>query len=330
MSVPAAKRERCLTTAPARTTQPAPSTLPSQTIAPGSMTDAGADATAVDHRPGADDHTVVDDEVVVGQQVQDGVLEDLDVVADAHRAVGVADDLDARADDRAFADDDVAGDLGGREQGRRRGDGRHDASVLVQLAHGDRLLGVFDGDRGRRRDRQVAVAQGEEAGEVVGRRRADDAGRATDGDDVARQGHPGRHERALAEEDAVAEPGAGHQDRGVADLAQVADRRADHDAAVAEDGAPPDRRRDRAGADDDRVLEHGRPGADLHRGVVGADDGALGEQRSLTQARRAHDHGRRGDLRRADLGVAQRVGRSGAHRWANDGAPSTVKARSST
>ena len=40
ISVPAAKRERCFTTAPARTTQPAPSTLPSQTIAPGSTVSA--------------------------------------------------------------------------------------------------------------------------------------------------------------------------------------------------------------------------------------------------------------------------------------------------
>src|SRR5204863_2415419 len=70
-----------------------------------------ADPTAVGHRAGPDDHTVVDDEVVVGEEMQHGVLEDLHVVADAHRSVRVADDPDAGADDRAFADDDVAGDL---------------------------------------------------------------------------------------------------------------------------------------------------------------------------------------------------------------------------
>ena len=102
---------------------------------------AGADAAAVDHRPGTDDHAVVDDQVVVREQVQHGVLEDLDVVADAHRAVGVTDDLDAGTDDRAFTDDDVTGDLGGREQGGRGGDRRQDASIRVELAHGDRSPG---------------------------------------------------------------------------------------------------------------------------------------------------------------------------------------------
>ena len=74
--------------------------------------------TAVDHGARSDDDPVVDDELVVGQEVQDRVLEDLDIVADADRAVGVADDLDAGADDRAFADDDVARELGRGEQCR--------------------------------------------------------------------------------------------------------------------------------------------------------------------------------------------------------------------
>jgi hypothetical protein len=84
---------------------------------------------------------------------------------------------------------------------------------------------------------------------------------------VARQRNPRRHHRALAEEHSVAEPGARHEDRGVADLAQVADRRPDDEAAMAEGGATPDRRRDRAGADDDRILEDGRTGADLDGGA---------------------------------------------------------------
>ena len=278
MSVPAAKWERCLTTAPARTTQPAPTTLPSQTMAPGSMIERAPMRQPWIIAPGPMITPSSMIRSLSGQQVQHGVLEDLDVVADAHRAVGVADDLDAGADDRAFADDDVAGDLGGREQGGRRGDGRHDPSVVVQLADSDALLEVFDGDGGRRRDRQVAVAEGEEAGEVGGRRRADDAGRAADGDDVARQAHPRRHDGALAEEDAVAEPGAGHQLGGVADLAQVADGCPDHQAAMAEGGASPDRRRDRAECRRRRSSRARPTRSRSPRRRRGADDGALGEQ----------------------------------------------------
>jgi hypothetical protein len=82
----------------------------------------------------------------------------------------------------------------------------------------------------------------------------------------------------FAEEDAVAEPGAGHQLGGVPDLAQVAHGRPHHQAAMTERGATPDRRRDRGGADDDGVLQHDRPGADLHGAAAGADDRALGER----------------------------------------------------
>jgi len=72
----------------------------------------------VNHRAGPDDHVVFDDELVVGQQVQHGVLQDLHPGADPDRSVAVSDDLHAGADDRAVADDDVAGDLGGVEQHR--------------------------------------------------------------------------------------------------------------------------------------------------------------------------------------------------------------------
>ena len=94
---------------------------------------AGADVAAVDHRARADDHVVVDDQLVVGQQVQHRVLQDLHPGADADRAVRVADDLHAGADDRVLADDDVAGDLRGVEQHRRRGDRRGLVAVGVQL-----------------------------------------------------------------------------------------------------------------------------------------------------------------------------------------------------
>src|SRR6266508_5451736 len=101
--------------------------------------------------------------------------------------------------------------------------------------------------------------------------------RSPDGDDVARKGHPRRYEGALAEEYAVPEPGAGHEDRRVPDLAEVAHGCPNHEAAMAEHGAAPDRRRNPGSTDDHRVLEHRRSGADLDRCIVGADDGALGE-----------------------------------------------------
>ncbi len=55
---------------------------------------------------------------------------------------------------------------------------------------------------------------------------------------------PARNERALAEEHPVADPGAGHEDGGVADLAEVADGGADDQAAMTERGAAPDDGRD--------------------------------------------------------------------------------------
>ena len=159
------------------------------------------------------------------------------------------------------------------------------------------------------------------------RRSSADADRTTRGpphrDSVAGQRHPRRHEGPLAEEHAVPDPGAGHERGGVADLAQVADGGSDHLAAMAEHGAAPDRRRDPDGADDHRVLEDGRSGPDLDAGVLGADHGALGKQRSLTQTGRAHDDCGGGDLRGAGLRLAERAGGSGAHGWAKAGATSS-------
>src|SRR5207244_6571431 len=102
-----------------------------------------------------------------------------------------------------------------------------------------------------------------ETADVVGGRGSDDARRSSDHDDVARQRRPRRDEGALAEEDAISEPGAGHEDRGVPDLAQVAHGRADHLAAMTERRATADDRRDLRGADDDGVLDHGRSGPDF-------------------------------------------------------------------
>src|SRR5207244_10202134 len=102
------------------------------------------------------------------------------------------------------------------------------------------LLGLFDGDGRAGRDGEVAVAQRGEAAEIVGGDGPDDPRRPPDGDDVARQRRPRRNAGALAEEDAVPEPGAGHEDRSVPDLAEVARDCSDHRAEVAEDAPTPD------------------------------------------------------------------------------------------
>ena len=75
----------------------------------------------------------------------------------------------------------------------------------------------------RRRELQGSVAQTGETSEVVGVRVTDDARRPADGDRAVGQSRTGRYERALTEEHATAEPRAGHEDRRVADLAQIAD-----------------------------------------------------------------------------------------------------------
>ena len=67
---------------------------------------------------------------------------------------------------------------------------------------------------------------------------------------------PGWDQGAFAEEDAVTEPAAGHEDGGIADFAQVAHGGADHQAAMTEDRTPADRRGHRGGADDHAVLDH--------------------------------------------------------------------------
>ena len=71
-----------------------------------------ADVAAVDHRARADDDVIADDQTGVGQQVKDGILENLDPIADPDRTVAVTDDLDSRPDDATFPDDHVSRDFG--------------------------------------------------------------------------------------------------------------------------------------------------------------------------------------------------------------------------
>src|SRR5262249_10133397 len=114
----------------------------------------------------------------------------------------------------------------------------------------------------------------------------------TDRDDIARQRHPARHERAFTKEYTVADARAGHQYRRIADLAEVADGCADDHAAVTEHRSSPDANRDRGRADHDGVLEHRRAGSDLDVRVDGADDRTLCEQHTFAHAHTTeHDHG---------------------------------------
>jgi len=99
----------------------------------------------MDHCSRPDGDAVVDDQLIFGKQVQDGVLEDLDIVADPDGAVGVADDLYAGANYGAFAYDDVSRDLGGWEQHGRGSDRRCCVAVGVELTHTEALQCRSDG-----------------------------------------------------------------------------------------------------------------------------------------------------------------------------------------
>ena len=241
--------------------------------------------------------------------------------------MGVTDDLDAGADDRPFADDDVAGDLGGGEEDRRRGDRRDCAAVRVELCHAESLHGGFDRGRGGFGDGQIAVAQLAEALKVGRRHSSDDPCRAPNGDHVAGEGHAGRYEGALTEEHPVAEPASGHEDRCVPNLAKIAYRDADGQAAMPECRAPANVDGNAGGADDHRVLDHRGPGADRDAAGSRANDGTFGEQRAGPEPDTPDNDRRPGDPRRRLLDVPDHG--VSAHWWANDGAPSTAKARSS-
>ena len=159
MSVPAANCERCLTTAPARTTQPAPSTLPSQTIAPGSTTERApmrqpwimapgptiTPSSRMRSLSGSRCRTVFS-RICTSSPMRTGPWESPMILTPAPMIVRSPTTTSPVISAR-------------REQDRRPGDGRHDASVRVELAHGDGLLVCFDGDRRRRREGEVAVAQ---------------------------------------------------------------------------------------------------------------------------------------------------------------------------
>lgn len=104
-----------------------------------------ADGGAVDYAGGTDDDVVLDDELVVGQEVEDGVFQDLDVVADADGAVGVADNFDSGGNLAVLADDDIACDLGGFTEVGGVGYLGCLVFVGIQLAHGISFLSINGG-----------------------------------------------------------------------------------------------------------------------------------------------------------------------------------------
>jgi hypothetical protein len=243
----------------------------------------------------ADHRVVLDDQLVVRQQMQHRVLQDLHPRADPHRAMGVPDDLHARADQRAFADDHVAGDLRRVEQQGASANRRGLVTVGVQRSHAfscshrpvhgrARVVGQVG----------LMLAQHRQPLTVGVRGRPDDVGRAPDQDRAGRDHGVRRDQRALAQDAAVAQPGARHQDRAVADLAQVADGSADDRGAVTENGALTHLDRMPGRADHHPVLQDGRVVANAHRGAVGPHHQALRQDRAGADVYVTQHHRRAG------------------------------------
>ena len=105
----------------------------------------------------------------------------------------------------------------------------------------------------------------------------------------------GWDQRALAQDAAVAQTGARHEDRPIADLAQVTDGGANDRGAVTEDGALTYSDRPLECADHHAVLQDGRMVADPYRCAVRPHDQALREYRASTHLYLTHNHGGAGD-----------------------------------
>ena len=128
------------------------------------------------------------------------------------------------------------------------------------------------------------------------RGRPDDVRRAPDQHRTGRDDGVWRDQRALAQNAPAAEARAWHEDRAVADLAQVTDRRPDDGGAVAEDGALAHPDRMGGGADHHPVLQDGRVVADAHRSAMRAHHQALRQDRAGTDVDLTEDHRGSGDL----------------------------------
>src|SRR6266851_330042 len=247
---------------------------------------AAADVAAVDHRAWSDHRVVVDDQFVVGQQMQHRVLQNLYPRADADRAV------------RVCADDHVAGDLRRVEQQRASADGRSLVTVGVQRPHAFSCLHRPAQDRARVVGQVgLMLAQHRQPLAVGVRGRPDNVWRAPDEDRVGGDHGVRGNQRALAKDAAIAQTRARHEDRTVADLAQVADGGADDRGAVTENGAltNPDRMPGRANYHP--VLQYGRVVADAHCCAVCPHDQALRQYRARTDVGLTQKHCGAGDLR---------------------------------
>jgi len=126
-------------------------------------------------------------------------------------------------------------DLRGYSYDRQDVTGRGLANVFAQT------LGTIFTVESKPYEVEIVIAE-------VGETAADDQvyrltydGSVADEHGFVRDDRAGWDEGAFAEDAAVAQPRAGHEDRPVADLAQVADASAHDGGAMAEDGALPDR-----------------------------------------------------------------------------------------
>ena len=107
---------------------------------------------------------------------------------------------------------------------------------------------------------------------------------------------------ALPEDAAITQPGTGHENRPIADLAQVADVGAQHARAVPENGALPDLDRVAGPPDQHAVLQDS--GVVAHPDVpgAGAHRHPLRQVGTRSDVRATHQHRRGGDLGRGLAG----------------------------
>ena len=122
------------------------------------------------------------------------------------------------------------------------------------------------------------------------RGRPDDVRWAPDQDRPGRDHGARRDQRALAQDAAITEPGTGHEDRAVADLAQIADGGADDRGAVTENGALPHPDGMLGRADHHPVFQDGRVVADAHRRAVRPHHQALRQDRARTDVYVTQQH----------------------------------------
>src|SRR5262249_56891121 len=101
-----------------------------------------------------------------------------------------------------------------------------------------------------------------------------------------------RNQCALAQDAAIAQARAWHEDRTVADLTQVTDDGADDQGAMTENGTLSDPDRMLGGADHHPVLQDGRIVPDAHRCAVRPHDQPLRQDRASAGVYLTQNHRR--------------------------------------